>query len=121
MARTVHRTRRHLDDPLRIAGRTIPEWAVIIGTVALLWLVQRPLEGWLPWSWRLTLCAVPLSAVLVLLIHSADQRRPVFELPRRLWRWACSPRRYVPGPSRRGPLAFETVERPTREGDDDGA
>ena len=37
MPRTVHRTPRHLDDPLKIIGFTLPQWLVLALGAGLLW------------------------------------------------------------------------------------
>ena len=54
MARTMHRTPRHLDDPLRLGSFTLAQWAILIVAIALAWGVLSQLV-FVPALWRFVL------------------------------------------------------------------
>ena len=119
MRRTLHPSPRHLDDPLRLGPFTVQQWAVLALCALLVWLCLEYLPAWVPGSAKLsvasTLIGIPLG-----LVWAGGASRNLLELPLRALRYALTPREYVPGPPRTGPLTLALVEgRPAREDTDD--
>jgi hypothetical protein len=102
MARTFHRTPRHLDDPLRLGAFTLAQWAILIVAIALAWGVLSQLV-FVPAMWRFVLGGLCVGGGFG--FTEAGYGGSVTELPRRTWHALTAPREYVSGPPRRGPLA----------------
>ena len=122
MARIVHRTPRHLDDAVRLFGRSIPELVLLLGTIAVGYvLAWHVLPAAWDWNWRLTVGAVPFGLGVIAVLRGEEQgARSVAELPRRLFHALTTPRWYLPGPPHRGAHRFATrVGTVRRDPDDD--
>ena len=102
MPRTVHRTPRHLDDPLKIIGFTLPQWLVLALGAGLLWACLALPPTMIPATLRLSLGAVLVGLPLGL-TFATDTVRPLAELPQRVWYGLFTPATRVPGLSRLGP------------------
>jgi len=102
MPRTVHRTPRHLDDPLKILGFTLPQWLVLALGAGLLWACLALLPTMIPATLRLSLGAVLVGLPLGL-TFATDTARSLAELPQRVWCSLFTPATRVPGPPRLGP------------------
>ena len=103
MARTTHRTPRHLDAPIRLGPLTLAQWLVVLATAALVWLALTQL-AFLPTPWRVV--AGSLAVGLALGFAGAGGGRSLLDLPRRGWHGLVAPREYTAGPPRRGPLGL---------------
>lgn len=114
MSRRITRTPRHLDDPLKILGFTLAQWAVLAVGVLCLWGCLTYLPAAIPATLRLSLGAL-LVGVPLGLTFAGSTARSVFELPCRAWHGLATPADYLPGPPRRGPLALAFTDEPTRE------
>ena len=114
MTRTVNRTPRHLDDPLRLGPLTLAQWAVLIPAVVLVGLVLSQLAV-VPLLWRV----VAGAAVVGLAVGVAEGGggRSLADLPRRAWHSLTTPAEHLPGEARRGPLRFELYDDAPREED----
>ncbi len=118
VSRTVHRTPRHLDDPLKILGFTLAQWLVLALGALLLWACLAFLPAFIPATLRLSLGAVLVGLPLGL-TFAADTARSLVELPRRVLHGLRAPTNYVPGPPHRGPLRLVLTDDATRgEGED---
>lgn len=117
MARTLHRTPRHLDDPLRILGFTLAQWLVLALAAGVLWVCLTLLPAAIPTTLRLSLGAL-LVGIPLGLTFASDATRSLLDLPRRAWHSLATPGDVLPGPPRRGPLALSLVE--TRARGEDG-
>ena len=118
VSRTVHRTPRHLDDPLKILGFTLAQWLVLALGALLLWACLAFLPAFIPATLRLSLGAVLVGLPLGL-TFAADTARSLAELPRRVLHGLRAPTNYVPGPPHRGPLRLVLTDDATRgEGED---
>ena len=118
VSRTVHRTPRHLDDPLKILGFTLAQWLVLALGALLLWACLAFLPAFIPATLRLSLGAVLVGLPLGL-TFSADTARSLAELPRRLGHGLVAPAQRVPGPPRHGPTRLVLAEDASREEDGD--
>ncbi len=118
MPRTINRTPRHLDDPLRLLGFSLAQWVVLALGVLFLWLCLTLLPAVIPTTLRLSLGAL-LVGVPLGLTFAGSTARSVLELPRRVWHSLATPAEYLPGASRRGPLALVLTEGKPREEDPD--
>ncbi len=118
MPRTINRTPRHLDDPLKILGFSLAQWGVLALGVLCLWGCLMLLPAAIPTTLRLSLGAL-LVGVPLGLTFAGSTARSVFELPRRAWHSLATPADYLPGAPRRGPLTFVTDERTVREEEPD--
>lgn len=114
MPRTVNRTPRHLDDPLRLGPFTLGQWVLVVLAVALVWLVATQLP-FVPLLWRVTAGAVVVG--LTVGLAEGGGGRSLAALPRRAWHALTTPAEHFPGPPRRGPLRFETYDDAPREED----
>ena len=106
MARTLHRTPRHLDDPLRLGPFTLAQWGVALVATALVWLVLTQLPA-LPVLWRVALGGGVVGVALGL--TEGGHGGSLVELPRRAWHSLTAPREYLSGPPRHGPLEFQSI------------
>ncbi len=118
MSRTINRTPRHLDDPLKILGFSLAQWAVLALGVLCLWGCLMLLPTAIPTTLRLSLGAL-LVGVPLGLTFAGSTARSVFELPHRAWHSLATPADYLPGAPRRGPLTFATDESTQREEEPD--
>jgi len=118
VSRTVHRTPRHLDDPLKILGFTLAQWLVLALGALLLWACLAFLPAFIPATLRLSLGAVLVGLPLGL-TFAADTARSLAELPRRVLHGLLAPTDYVPGPSHHGPARLFLVEDATQGEDRD--
>ena len=114
MPRTINRTPRHLDDPLKILGFSLGQWVVLAVGVFCLWGCLMLLPAVIPTTLRLSLGALLVGGPLGL-TFAGSTARSVFELPHRVWHSLATPADYLPGAPRRGPLAFVADERAARE------
>ncbi|MDP9370967.1 MAG: hypothetical protein M3Q65_00615 [Chloroflexota bacterium] len=114
MPRTVNRTPRHLDDPLRLGPFTLAQWALLVLAVVAVWLVLRHL-AFLPLLWRVTAGAVVVG--LTVGVAEGGGGRSLAALPRRAWHALTTPAEHFPGSPRRGPLRFETYDDAPHEED----
>jgi hypothetical protein len=119
MPRTINRTPRHLDDPLKILGFSLGQWVVLAVGVFCLWGCLMLLPAAIPTTLRLSLGALLVGAPLGLTFAGGGDARSLLELPRRLWHSVATPADYLPGAPRRGPLALSLVACPRREEDPD--
>lgn len=117
MSRSLHRTPRHLDDPLRILGFTLAQWLVLALAAVVLWGCLALLPDFIPATLRLSLGAGLVGVPLGLTVAS-DGSRSLLDLPRRAWHSLATPADYPPAP-RRGPLALALVEAQSRREDAD--
>lgn len=118
MPRTINRTPRHLDDPLKILGFGLAQWVVLALGVLCLWGCLMLLPAAIPTTLRLSLGAL-LVGVPLGLTFAGSTARSIGELPRRLWHSVATPADYLPGAPRRGPLALSLVEGTRREEEPD--
>ncbi len=118
MPRTINRTPRHLDDPLRILGFSLTQWAVLALGVLCLWGCLMLLPAAIPTTLRLSLGAL-LVGVPLGLTFAGSTTHSIVELPHRVWHSLATPADYLPGASRRGPLALVLTEGKPREEDPD--
>ncbi len=118
MSRRINRTPRHLDDPLKILGFSLVQWAVLAIGALCLWSCLVLLPPVIPATLRLSLGAL-LVGVPLGWTFAGSTARSVFELPCRVWHSLATPTDYLPGPPRRGPLALALTERTAREASPD--
>ena len=118
MPRTINRTPRHLDDPLRLLGFSLTQWAVLALGVLFLWLCLTLLPAAIPTTLRLSLGALMVGMPLGL-TFAGSTARSVFELPRRAWHSLATPADYLPGPPRHGSLMLTLTEGDAREEEPD--
>jgi hypothetical protein len=104
MPRTINRTPRHLDDPLKILGFSLAQWAVLALGVLCLWGCLMLLPAAIPTTLRLSIGALMVGVPLGLTF--AGGARSIGELPRRLWHSLATPADHLPGAPRRGPVAL---------------
>jgi len=116
MPRTINRTPRHLDDPLKILGFSLAQWAVLALGVLFLWLCLTLLPAAIPTTLRLSLGAL-LVGVPLGLTFAGSTARSVFELPQRLWHSLATPAEYAPGAPRHDPLVVVLTDGKPREED----
>jgi hypothetical protein len=114
MARTLRRSPRHLDAPIRIFGLTPGQCLLLLLVPLALWACLR--LGVLPLQWRLS-AALFLGVLPLALSFSAAGARALLDGPRRAWHTATTPRERVPGPPRRGPLRFALYDGQVAEED----
>ena len=112
MPRTVTRTPRHLDDPLKLGPLTVAQWAVAVLAALLAWLVLTQL-GFLPLLWRVVAGAVVVG--LALGATEGGGARGLADMPRRAWHSLATPAEHLPRPPRRGPLHFALYDDAPRE------
>ena len=113
MARTLTRTYRYLDRPTRFLGLSPGQWLLALAGLAVLWACLQ--LGFLPAHWRLSL-GVFLGGLPVGLSLTGSGEDHLLEWPRRAWHFLATPREYVAGPPRRGPLALALYDgRPPEE------
>jgi len=118
VSRSLHRTPRHLDDPLRILGFTLAQWLVLALAAAVHWSCLALLPDLIPATLRLCLGA-GLVGVPLGFTFASDTTRSLLDLPRRAWHSLRTPADYLPAPPRRGPLALALVAAQPREEDAD--
>lgn len=118
MSRRITRTPRHLDDPLKILGFSLAQWAVLALGMLCLWGCLMLLPAAIPTTLRLSLGAL-LVGVPLGLTFAGSTSRSVFELPRHVWHSLATPADYLPGPPQRGPLALVLIEGDEREEESD--
>jgi len=118
MPRTINRTPRHLDDPLKILGFSLSQWAVLALGVLCLWGCLMLLPTVIPTTLRLSFGAL-LVGVPLGLTFAGSTARSIGELPRRLWHSIGTPSDYLPGPPHRGPLILTLIEGDAREEESD--
>ena len=107
MPRSINRTPRHLDDPLRILGFSPAQWVVLVVGVAFLWACLVLLPPIIPTTLRLS-CGALLVGLPLGLTFAGGNARSIWELPRRVWHSLVTPTDYLPGPPQRGPVLLET-------------
>lgn len=103
MARTAHRTPRHLDAPIRLGPLTLAQWLIVLLTTTLVWLALTQL-AFLPVLWRVI--AGSLAIGLALGFSGTGHGGSLLELPRRGWHSLVAPHEYTSGPPQRGPLVM---------------
>lgn len=118
MPRTINRTPRHLDDPLKILGFSLAQWGVLALGVLFLWGCLMLLPTAIPTTLRLSLGAL-LVGVPLGLTFAGSTARSISELPRRLWHSLATPANYLPAPPRRGPRTLALTNEQTREEEPD--
>ncbi len=118
MPRTINRTPRHLDDPLKILGFSLAQWGVLALGALCLWGCLMLLPAAIPTTLRLSLGAL-LVGVPLGLTFAGSTARSIGELPRRLWHSLATPSDFLPGPPRRGPVTLVFTERDSREEEPD--
>ncbi len=118
MPRTVNRTPRHLDDPLRILGFSLAQWAVLALGMLCLWACLALLPAIIPATLRLSLGAL-LVGVPLGLTFAGSTAHSIIELPRRVGHSLATPAEYLPGAPRCGPLTFATDAGNPQEEDPD--
>jgi hypothetical protein len=119
MSRRITRTPRHLDDPLKILGFSLAQWAVLALGVICLWGCLMLLPAAIPTTLRLSLGALLVGVPLGLTFAGGGGARSLLELPQRAWHSLATPADYLPGAPRRGPLALSLVEGTRREEEPD--
>ena len=114
MPRTINRTPRHLDDPLKLGPLTLAQWALTGLAVVLCWAAL----AWLPFlppMVRVTIGAIVVGLTLGF-TGGGGAGRSLVELPRRAWHALVTPAEHLPGAPRRGPLTFALYDdRPHEE------
>ena len=118
MPRTINRTPRHLDDPLKILGFSLGQWAVLAVGVFCLWGCLMLLPAAIPATLRLSVGAL-LVGVPLGLTFAGSTARSIGELPRRLWHSVATPADFLPGPPRLGPLVLILAEGDSQEEEPD--
>jgi len=118
MPRTINRTPRHLDDPLRILGFSLAQWAVLALGVLFMWVCLMMLPTAIPTTLRLSLGAL-LVGVPLGLTFAGNTAHSIVEFPHRVWHSLATPAEYLPGASRRGPWALVLTEGKPREEEPD--
>lgn len=109
MARTIHPTPRHLDDPLKILGFTGSEIAMLmigLGLLRLSWGNLPPLPVWVNLILYPAIAAGPLMLLRISTTMGYGPRR----LARLLWSAATGPREYLPGRPVDGPTELLLVD-----------
>lgn len=107
MPRTVNRTPRHLDDPLKLGPFTPAQWAVAVLAIVLVWVVFTRVD-FVPPMARVVAGATVVG--LALGFTGGGAGGSLVELPRRAWHALITPTEHLPGPPRRGPLRFELYD-----------
>lgn len=118
MPRTLHRTPRHLDDPLKILGFTLAQWLVLALAADVLWACLALLPTLIPATFRLSVGAA-LVGVPLGLTFAGDTARSLLDLPRRAWHSLITAAEYLPAPPRRGPLGLVLIKVYSHEEDGD--
>ncbi len=118
MSRHINRTPRHLDDPLKLLGFSLAQWAVLALGVLCLWACLTLLPTVIPTTLRLSFGAL-LVGVPLGLTFAGSTVRSVFELPRQAWHSLATPADFLPGPPQRGPLSLALIEGDAREEEPD--
>lgn len=117
MPRTINRTPRHLDDPLKLGPLTLAQWAIAVAAVALVWAALAWLD-FLPLMVRVTAGATVVGLALGFSgAGTGGGGRALADLPRRAWHSLATPAEHLPGPPRRGPLTFHLYDDVPREED----
>jgi hypothetical protein len=114
MPRTVNRTPRHLDDPLKLGPLTLAQWAATILAVVVAWAALTWLD-FIPLMARVVAGATAVG--LALGFAGGDGAGSLVELPRRAWHALATPAEHLPGPPRRGPTRFALYDDCPREED----
>jgi hypothetical protein len=104
MPRAINRTPRHLDDPLKILGFTLSQWAMLALGALCVWGCLQLLPAAIPTTLRLSIGALAIGVPLGLTF--AGGTHSTGELPCRLWHSIATPADYRPGSPRRGPVAI---------------
>ena len=113
MSRTLHRTPRDLDSPLRLGPLTLAQWAVVVVAGLLAWLALTQL-AFLPALWRVVAGGAVVG--LALGFAGGNDGSALLDLPRRGWHGLVAPREYIPAPPKRGPLRLALYDgRPPEE------
>jgi len=118
MPRMINRTPRHLDDPLKILGFSLAQWAVLALGVLCLWACLTLLPTVIPTTLRLSFGAL-LVGVPLGLTFAGSTTHSIVELPHRVWHSIGTSSDYLPGPPRRGPLSLALIEGDAREEEPD--
>ncbi len=118
MPRMINRTPRHLDDPLKLLGFSLAQWAVLALGVLCLWACLMLLPAALPTTLRLSFGALMVGVPLGL-TFAGSTTHSIVELPRRLWHSIVTPSDYLPAPPRHGPLMLTLTEGDAREEEPD--
>jgi hypothetical protein len=119
MPRTINRTPRHLDDPLKILGFSLGQWAVLAVGVFCLWGCLMLLPAAIPTTLRLSAGALLVGVPLGLTFAGGGGARSLLELPQRAWHSLSTPADLLPGPPQRGPLTLALTNEQTREEEPD--
>jgi hypothetical protein len=119
MPRTINRTPRHLDDPLKILGFSLAQWAVLALGVLCLWGCLMLLPAAIPTTLRLSLGALLVGVPLGLTLAGGGGARSLLELPHRVWHSVATPADYLPGPPGRGPHSLALTDGHIREEEPD--
>ncbi len=119
MSRTINRTPRHLDDPLKILGFSLAQWGVLALGVLCLWGCLMLLPPIIPTTLRLSLGALLVGMPLGLTFAGGGGARSLLELPQRAWHSLATPADYLPAAPRRGPLNLAFTEGARREEEPD--
>jgi hypothetical protein len=115
--RTINRTPRHLDDPLKLGPLTLAQWGIVVAAVVLVWLALAGLD-FLPLMVRVTAGATVVGLALGFSgAGTGGGGRALADLPRRAWHSLATPTEHLPGPPRRGPLTFHLYDDVPREED----
>ncbi len=116
MPRTINRTPRHLDDPLKLGPLTLAQWALALAAVAVVWLALAWLD-FLPLMPRVVAGATVVGLALGFGGVGGGEGRTIATLPRRAWHTLVTPTEHLPGAPRRGPLTFSLYDDAPREED----
>src|SRR5687768_17085829 len=90
-----HPTYKRIEDGIRLAGLTLPQWAGLFAAAIVAYLLsgRLPLPGTWGLSVAITVVGVPVAAVLVL----AQAEFSAWTLLAAVWRFRRGARRYRPG------------------------